>query len=147
MTDAVEPTKKVLGNVFVMYMKAHSYHWNYIGPEFPQYHKFFGDLYEELHDSIDDIAEHIRALDSFAPGSLSRMAELADIQEDAQIPAPKKMLTNLLEANDKVLDSLTEAYSKANESKELGLANYLQDRIDIHKKHRWQIKATMGSKP
>lgn len=147
MADTVEATKKVLGNVFVMYMKAHSYHWNYIGPEFPQYHKFFGDLYEELHDSIDDIAEHIRALDSFAPGSLTRMTELADIQEDAQIPAPKKMLTNLLEANDKVLDSLTEAYSKANESKELGLANYLQDRIDIHKKHRWQIKATMGSKP
>ncbi len=147
MADTVEATKKVLGNVFVMYMKAHSYHWNYIGPEFPQYHKFFGDLYEELHDSIDDIAEHIRALDSFAPGSLTRMTELADIQEDAQIPAPKKMLTNLLEANDKVLDSLVEAYSKANESKELGLANYLQDRIDIHKKHRWQIKATMGSKP
>ena len=46
-------------------------------------HDFFGDLYAELHGSIDDIAEQIRTLDSFAPSTLGRMIELAeDIQED-----------------------------------------------------------------
>lgn len=146
MTELVESAKKVLGNVFVMYMKAHAYHWNYIGPEFPQYHSFFGTLYEELHDSIDGIAEHIRALDGFAPGSLTRMVELSDITEDTQIPNPKKMFNNLLEANEKVIEALTDSYNKANEAKELGYANFVQDRIDIHNKHAWQIKATLGKK-
>ena len=146
MTEVVESAKKVLGNVFVMYMKSHAYHWNYIGPEFPQYHSFFDSLYNELHDSIDAIAEHIRAMDGFAPGSLARMVELSDIEEDTQIPNPKKMFQNLLDANEKVIAAMTESYNLANEAKELGYSNFLQDRIDIHKKHGWMIKATLGKK-
>jgi starvation-inducible DNA-binding protein len=146
MTEVVESAKKVLGNVFVMYMKAHSYHWNYIGPEFPQYHTFFGNLYDELHDSVDTIAEQIRALDGFAPGSLTRMVELSTITEDVQIPTPKKMFQNLYDANEEVIASMTESYNLANEDKELGYSNFLQDRIDIHKKYRWMLKATMGQK-
>lgn len=146
MSELVESSKKLLANVFVMYMKAQSYHWNYIGPEFPQYHTFFGSLYEELHGSLDDIAEHIRAIDNFAPGSLARMIELATIPEDTQIPAPKKMLQNLFDANEEVLTTLTETYYAADTVKELGFANFLQDRIDIHRKHRWMLKATLGNK-
>ena len=66
----IDQAKKVLADTFVMYMKAHSYHWNVIGPDFPQLHDFFGNLYEELHGAIDPLAEHIRALDAFAPGTL-----------------------------------------------------------------------------
>lgn len=146
MTELVEATKKVLGNVFVMYMKAHSYHWNYIGSEFPQYHEFFKSLYEELHDSIDIHAEQIRSLDSFAPGSLARMIELSDIKEDAQIPNPNKMLQNLLDANDEVLNAMMKANSLAEESNELGYVNFIQDRIQTHKKHRWMLKATLKQK-
>jgi starvation-inducible DNA-binding protein len=97
--ELIEKSKKCLGNTFVYYMKAHSYHWNVIGPDFPQLHDFFGDLYAELQGSIDDIAEQIRAIDSFAPSTLGRMIELADIQEDEKIPQPTKMVTNLLDAN------------------------------------------------
>lgn len=147
MSDAVTATKKVLGNVYMMYMKAHSYHWNYIGSNFPQYHKFFGDLYEEVFDSVDGLAEHLRAMNTFVPGSLARMIELADIEEDDKVPAPNKMFANLEAANEQVLESLIAAYEAAEEAKEYGLANFLQDRIEIHKKHHWMIRATqMGSK-
>ena len=87
-----------------------------------------------------------RAMDGFAPGSLARMVELSDIEEDTQIPNPKKMFQNLLDANEKVIASMTESYNLANEAKELGYSNFLQDRIDIHKKHGWMIKATLGKK-
>lgn len=146
MTELVETAKKVLGDVFVFYMKAHSYHWNFIGPEFPQYHEFFGNLYEELHSSVDVHAEQIRALDSFAPGSLARMIELSTIDEDPQIPAPKKMMQNLFEANEKVLASMTEASDMATKEKQLGYVNFIQDRIEAHKKIRWMLKASLGKK-
>lgn len=147
MSDVVNATKKVLGNVYIMYMKSHSYHWNYVGPNFPQYHKFFGDLYAELFDSLDGIAEHLRAIDSFVPGSLSRLVELSDIKEDDKVPGPNAMFANLEDANDQVMESLVAAYEAAEDAKEYGLANFLQDRIEIHKKHHWMIRATqMGNK-
>ena len=112
-TELIEKAKKCLGNTFVYYMKAHGYHWNVIGSDFPQLHGFFGDLYEELHDSIDTIAEGIRTLDSFAPSTLGRMVELSDIQEDEKIPQPAKMVTNLLDANDKLFACMQECYTMA----------------------------------
>lgn len=146
MDELVAKMKVVLADSFTLYMKAHGYHWNVIGPDFPQLHDFLGDLYEEVHGAVDDIAEQIRQINSFAPGTLSRMVELATISEDDAIPAAAKMVTNLLEANENLLTTITEAYIMAEDNKEFGLSNFLQDRITAHKKHSWMLKATAGKK-
>lgn len=137
----VEKSKQVLADTFTLYMKAHGYHWNVVGPDFPQLHDFFGDFYQEVHGAIDDLAEHIRQLDSFAPGTLKRLVELSTLEEDDKIPTPQNMITNLLEANEKVLDTVTEAYNMAEEEKMFGFSNFLQDRISAHAKHRWMLKS------
>ena len=144
--ELIEKAKKCLGNTFVYYMKAHGYHWNVIGSDFPQLHEFFGNLYEELHDSIDTIAEGIRTLDSFAPATLGRMVELADIQEDEKIPQPAKMVTNLLEANDKLFTCIQECYTMAENENEFAWSNLLQDRLTALAKHKWMLKALAGQK-
>lgn len=59
--------KQVLGTSFAFYIKAAGFHWNIEGPNFPQYHAFLGDLYNEVYGSIDQLAEIIRQLDSYAP--------------------------------------------------------------------------------
>jgi starvation-inducible DNA-binding protein len=142
----VDKLKVVLANTFTMYMKTHGYHWNVIGSDFPQYHDFFGDLYAEVHGAVDDIAEQLRQINSFAPGSLQRMKELSELEEDDLVPNAAKMVVNLIAANDKVLSSLVECYEMAEEAKEYGLSNFLQDRITAHKKHGWMLKATAGQK-
>lgn len=147
MEELQEALKKVMADTFVMYFKTHSYHWNVVGPNFPQLHEFFGDLYEELHGAVDPIAEHIRAINSFAPSSLDRLKELTIITEADTIPSAEKMVTNLLADNDKVISSLKTAYAAANSEGKDGLSNFLQDRLDIHDKHGWQLRATAGIKP
>jgi starvation-inducible DNA-binding protein len=142
MEELVNRMKTVLATSFSFYLKAHYYHWNVEGINFPQYHSFFGDLYEEVHDAIDSIAEQIRALDSYAPGSLQRFKELSSISDEDTIPTALIMCQRLLDDNDKVISDLIYAYNEAEKQKQLGLANFLQDRIDIHKKHRWMLKAT-----
>jgi starvation-inducible DNA-binding protein len=146
MEELVEKLKVVLANTFTMYMKTHGYHWNVIGSDFPQYHDFFGDLYTEIHGAVDDIAEQLRQINSFAPGSLQRMKELSEVSEDDLVPAAPKMVTNLIAANDMVIKSLVECYKMAEEAGEYGLSNFLQDRITVHKKHSWMLKATAGQK-
>jgi starvation-inducible DNA-binding protein len=146
MDELVAKMKVVLADSFTLYMKAHGYHWNVIGPDFPQLHDFLGDLYEEIHGAVDNIAEEIRQINSFAPGTLSRMVELSTLSEDDSIPAAAKMITNLLEANENLLTTITEAYIMAEDNKEFGLSNFLQDRITAHKKHSWMLKAIAGKK-
>lgn len=140
-TDLIEKAKVVLADTFVLYTKAQGYHWNVVGPDFPQLHDFFGDLYNELHGAIDDLAEHIRQLDAFAPGTMKRLLELATLEEDDKVPAPATMISNLLDANDKLLNTLAEAYELSEEEKMLGYSNFLQDRISAHAKHRWMLKS------
>lgn len=143
MDELIEKAKVVLADTFVFYMRSHSYHWNIIGSDFPQLHDFFGKLYEELHDSIDILAEEIRMLDSFAPSTLGRMIELSTLEEDEKIPAPQNMIKNLYDANDKVIETIRECYEMAEEYKEYGFANTLQDRLSAHAKHKWMLKSLL----
>jgi len=134
--------KKVLADTFGMYFKAHAYHWNVVGPDFSQYHDFFGKLYEELFSAVDTIAEHIRAIDGMAPNNLTMLKDLSSLQ-DADPSAPMDMFNDLLMTNNLVLVTLMRAYQLADDADELGLANFIQDRIDIHQKHGWMLKATL----
>lgn len=139
--ELVDKMKEVLADSFAFYLKAHNFHWNVEGPNFVEYHKFFGDLYDEVHDAIDDIAEQIRQLDAYAPGSLRRFAELSSIVDEYNIPSAIVMCSKLYEDNQKVIDCLTEAYKMAEEKECYALSNFLQDRIQAHMKHRWMLKS------
>lgn len=143
MDELQTALKKVLANTFVMYFKAHTYHWNVEGMFFPQLHEFFGNLYEELYGAVDPIAEHIRAMDGYTPVSLVELKSLSTVMETLSgIPDAKSMVNNLIVDNNTVIISLMQAYQEAEKASELGLSNFLQDRIDIHQKHGWMLKAT-----
>jgi starvation-inducible DNA-binding protein len=146
MEELHNALKIVLADTFTMYLKTHSFHWNVIGPNFSEYHAFFGNLYEELHGAVDTIAEQIRAVNSFAPSSLDRIKELTRIEESDTIPTAERMFQILINDNNIILDALKQAYDLADKEGELGLANFLQDRMDIHKKHGWMLRATAGMK-
>lgn len=141
METLQEIMKKVLADTFAMYLKAHNYHWNVEGPSFPQYHEFFGNLYEELFGAIDPIAEHIRALNAYAPGSFSRFLELSDIEDELNIPPAIEMARKLYMDNDLVINTLNVAFKLAEKFEQNGLSNFIQDRIDIHKKHGWMLRS------
>ena len=136
-----EMPKKVLADTFALYLKTHNYHWNIEGSNFPQYHEFFGKLYLELFASVDTIAEQIRALDSYAPGSFSRFQELSDIEDELTVPNGIEMATKLLEDNEVVMASLSMTLQLATELDKQGLINFLANRIDIHSTHRWMLRS------
>ena len=136
-----ESLKRVLADTFALYLKAHNFHWNVEGANFSQFHDFFGTLYIELHAAIDLIAEQIRAIDAYAPGSFSRFQELSKIKDENAVPDAISMVKKLEQDNKIVLASLLAAYKDAEAAKELGLANFLQDRIDIHNKHGWMLRS------
>ena len=141
METLIEMMRKVLADTFAMYLKAHNYHWNVEGSNFPQYHEFFGNLYEELHGAVDPIAEEIRALNAYAPGSFTRFLELTEIEDEMTIPSGIEMAARLSIDNEKVLSTLNMAFKLADEFDQQGLADFIAGRIDTHKKHGWMLRS------
>lgn len=128
-------------DAFVLYLKAHYYHWNVEGPNFPQYHEFLQNFYQDVYGSVDAIAELIRTLNVYAPGTLSRFQALTTIEESDTIPNAVQMMNNIMEENNTMLETLKKAYNMAEEEKQVGIANFLQDRIQAHEKHGWMLRS------
>lgn len=141
MEQLAEALKVLLGTVYGLSIKAQNYHWNVTGPNFAQYHEFFGDFYEEVGGSIDPIAEMIRVVGSFAPGSLSRFQELSRIEDELMIPEPPLMFARLARDNDIVITALYQVRSLADQLGQFGVVNFIEDRITAHEKHRWMLKS------
>jgi len=144
MEQLVDAMKKVLADTFALYLKTHYFHWNVTGPNFPQYHEFFQNIYSEVYGAVDRIAEEIRALNEYAPGSFERYKELSSIKDQTDIPAANEMIRVLMMDNLIVQQTLMDAYKLAEQYNEIGLSNFLQDRYDAHKKHGWMLRATLG---
>ena len=141
MEQLIEQMKIILGTNFGLYFKAHTFHWNVEGPDFAQYHGFLGDFYEAVFDQTDSIAEHIRALGSYAPTTLARMMELSKVQDIVAIPSPLIMMSELAQDNDKYIMELRAGIAIADAADEPAVGNFLQDILDAHQKHGWMLKS------
>jgi starvation-inducible DNA-binding protein len=137
--------KVVLASSFAMYLKAHNFHWNVEGPNFSEYHKLFGDVYEDIWGSVDVTAERIRTLDQYAPGSMSRFTQLSVVDDQLNIPSARAMVQELLSDNAKIIAELDKAFALADKANKQGLADYFAGRIDVHEKHGWMLRATLKS--
>ena len=133
--------KVLLASTFSFYLKAANFHWNVEGTDFPQYHEFLGNLYAEVYGSIDPIAEYIRTLDSYAPGSLTRFQELTFIQDQIKIPRAELMFEELESDNVKYIEFLNRCFSSAESENQQGIANFIAERLDAHNKHGWQLRS------
>jgi len=138
----VKELQELMGDVTVFYFRAHGYHWNVEGEDFSQYHNLFEDIYSDVYGSIDPLAENIRKLGEYAPFKLDTLIKLASL-EDSKVPTnPRAMAKDLLEANESLIEILKSVFHTANDDDEQGIANFIAERIDMHQKWAWQLKAS-----
>jgi starvation-inducible DNA-binding protein len=141
MEQLIQQLKVILGTNFALYLKSHGFHWNIEGANFPQYHDFLNGFYNEVWNQNDPIAEHIRQLDSYAPGSLERMLELADLEESQNIPMALAMMTELKRDNDRFIIHLRAGIVAAEQANEPAIGNFLQDLLGAHQKKAWMLRS------
>lgn len=135
--------KKYLGTNIVFTTKIQGFHWNTEGIHFSQYHELFGEIYSDSYGAHDTIAEYIRSLDEYAPGSLARFIELSDLEEQSKIPKLQLMIKEALKDNDRIIELLKDLFDEATEARENGIANFIADRQSMHGKWHWQLKASL----
>jgi starvation-inducible DNA-binding protein len=141
--NLVEGMRVTLGTAFALYVTTHGFHWNVEGPDFFQIHKMLDDQYNEIWSSLDDIAEHLRALDAYTPQGMDRFMELSRIPPAPGAPiAARDMLIHLVKANEIMIAVLNETLHMAEDADEQGLVNFLGGRIEMHQKHRWMLRVS-----
>lgn len=143
MDELIEQMKKLLATVYSYGLKAQNFHWNVEGPDFMQYHDLFGNVYEKAAADVDTVAEHIRALDAYAPASFARFQELSSIQDETTIPSALEMVNRLFQDNAKLLASAKIACETAEELKQRGVLNFLEGIIDEYEKQAWMLRSTV----
>ena len=141
MEQLIEQLKVILGTNFGLYLKAHNYHWNVEGNNFPQYHGFLDGFYNEVFAQNDPIAEHIRQLNAYAPGSFSRFLELSAVEEATTVPDALTMMTTLKMDNDRYIMQLRAGIVLADEANEPAVGNFLQDLLGAHQKKAWMLRS------
>src|SRR6266436_1324028 len=89
----VEILNTLLSDEYLLYTKTRNYHWNVVGLQFNDLHKFFEAQYEELDDIVDEVAERARALGGHALGTLAEFTQHARLKEHpGQHPDAQGML-------------------------------------------------------
>ena len=143
MEQLIEQLKVILGTNFGLYLKSHNYHWNVEGNDFPQYHLFLNTFYNEVFLQNDLIAEHIRYLDAYAPGSFSRFMELSAVEDSTTVPDPLTMMITLKNDNDKYIMQLRAGIILAEQAGEPAVSNFLQELLGAHQKKAWMLRSTI----
>jgi starvation-inducible DNA-binding protein len=140
----VSKLKVVLADNYTLYLKTQNFHWNVTGPQFQSLHTLFEEQYNDLFTANDDIAERIRTLGEFAPGSYKQFAQITNIAEAADTPSSSSdMVKELAEDQDKIIESLTVALEEAQGQNDEATADMMIGRIATHEKNKWMLKSSL----
>ena len=135
--------KRAFSTTYAFLLKAENFHWNVTGPDFVQYHELFGKIYDEVDNELDDFAEHLRALRCWVPASFAQLSEHSSIKDALEVLPKNEMLRTLYVDNVKLHEELLVAYMLADKEEEVGLAAFLSERVDAHRKHGWMLYSSM----
>ncbi len=134
---------KVLADSYTLYLKTHNYHWNVTGPMFSTLHLMFEEQYTELAMAVDEIAERIRALDVFAPGSYTAFTELTDIEEENAVPNAEEMIRQLVIGQETVARSARQVIPTAASANDEPTVDLLTQRMQVHEKNAWMLRSLL----
>ncbi|MDF2179690.1 DNA starvation/stationary phase protection protein [Aliiglaciecola sp. CAU 1673] len=143
-TDIAEGLKRLLADSYTLYLQTHNFHWNVTGPQFRELHLMFEEHYTELAVAVDDIAERIRTLGVVAPGTYKAFAKLSSIEEVEHVPSASEMVVLLTKAHEQVVKTCRETLKLAQEGSDESTAALVSDRMRIHEKTAWMLRAMQG---
>jgi starvation-inducible DNA-binding protein len=144
----VEILSRLLADEYLLYTKTRNYHWNVVGPQFNDLHKFFETQYEAIDEMIDEVAERARTLGGPAVGTLAEFKQLGRIKEQpGRRPPARQMLQDLLADHESVVQILRKDLQTAMDKHgDAGTSDFLTGLMERHEKMAWMLRAFLEGK-
>ncbi len=143
-TEVAEKLSDSLADAFRLFFNVQTLHWNVEGPMFYSVHKLTEEQYEELGDSVDDIAERIRALGLPAMHTMKAYDErsaIDDLPSDAEL---KDRIERLVSDYETAGQRLTETIRFAEENNDIKTADLLTEQLGRYDEYAWMLRATVA---
>lgn len=139
----VEGLERVLADTYTLYLKTHNFHWNVTGPMFNTLHAMFMEQYNEMWTAVDELAERIRSLGAFAPGSYAQYAKLTSVSEADGVPKAEEMLAQLVQGHETVVKTLRAAFPAAEAGNDESTMDLITERLRVHEKTAWMLRSML----
>ena len=136
---------KLLADSYLLYLKTQNYHWNVTGKMFQPLHTLFEEQYTDMAEAVDEIAERIRALGEFAPGSFASFTKVSTIKEENGIPAAEEMIHNLVVGNEAVVKTAREIINLCDEAEDDVTTDLMIERMQQHEKNAWMLRSMIDT--
>lgn len=136
---------KFLADSYLLYLKTQNYHWNVTGKMFQALHTLFEEQYKDLAEAVDEIAERIRALGEYAPGSFASFSKISSIKEESTVPTAEEMIQNLVVGHEAVVSTGRELMSLTDEYEDDVTADLLTQRMQVHEKAAWMLRSMISA--
>jgi starvation-inducible DNA-binding protein len=133
----------VLADEYVLYTKTRNYHWNVVGPQFNDLHKFFEAQYEALDEVVDDVAERARSLGGRASGTLAEFSQHTRLKEQpGKQPPALTMVANLQADHEALVRALRADLETVMEKhNDAGTSDFLTGLMEKHEKMAWMLRS------
>ncbi|MDG9668136.1 DNA starvation/stationary phase protection protein [Hahella sp. CR1] len=129
---------RVLADTYSLYLYTQYAHWNVRGMSFFALHELFEKQYKELAETIDDIAERMRAIGYKAPGTLSRMAEFSTIYPKEERTATA-LIKELISAHEGTVASCRKCIAAAQKAEDFATEDLMVNRLTSHEQAVWML--------
>ena len=130
-----------LSNLNVFYRKLQNYHWNVKGEDFFTVHAKLEELYDDINEQIDEIAEHILIIDGQPLGTMNDYLEIAQIQEaQNEKICSNKIFETILKDYNILIENATKVKEDADNEKKYATSALMDEYLQVFKKKVWMIR-------
>ncbi|MET0466161.1 MAG: DNA starvation/stationary phase protection protein [Chitinophagaceae bacterium] len=134
---------KLLADEFLLYTKTRNAHWNVEGPSFHSMHLFFEAQYEQLDEMMDSVAERIRQVGHYAPGTLNQLLRLTHLSEYTERDNRSlSFIQELLNDHESVIEFLRGNITPFAETlRDAGTSDFITGLMEKHEAMAWMLRA------
>jgi starvation-inducible DNA-binding protein len=139
----IELLNRNLADLYLLLIKTKKYHWDVIGPQFRTLHQLWEEQYTALTESIDAVAERVRALGGYPLGTAAGFIQYSTIQEHSNdLPNANEMVDRLVQDHEQIIRSLRENIDQcADKYHDEGTADFLTGLMEQHEEMAWMLRS------
>jgi len=139
--------RKLLADVFALYLKTKNFHWHMSGSHFRDYHLLLDEHGSQIFAMTDDIAERARKIGGPTLKSISDISKHQRVKDNnAEWVAPESMLLELREDNLELTRNLRSAHESCEKYNDVATASLIETWIDETERRTWFLSEVVAER-
>jgi len=145
--EICDELRKLLADVFALYVKTKNFHWHMSGRAFRDYHLLLDEHSDQIFAMTDDIAERARKIGGTTLHSISDIAREQRLEDNnKEFVAPLEMLAELSEDNQHLTRSMRATHEVCDRHNDVATASLLETWIDETERRTWFLSEITGER-